>query len=105
LGHLQQVTTEKTQQCEELTQLIHQLEVTLLKQQVAGVQNSSKELKFSFQAKFVSTRSQLQRFFNQVRLMIELHPSRYPTDVARVGLIGTLLSGNALAWFAPFLQN
>ena len=37
--------------------------------------------------------------------MIKLHPSRYPTDVARVGLVGTLLTGTALVWFAPLLER
>jgi hypothetical protein len=37
--------------------------------------------------------------------MIQLHPSRYPTDGACVGLVGTLLSGTALAWFALFLKK
>ena len=34
-----------------------------------------------------------------------MHPSRYPTDVSRVGLVGMLLSGSALAWFAPLLEK
>ena len=34
-----------------------------------------------------------------------MHPSRYPTDVSRVGLVGTLLSGSTLAWFAPLLEE
>ena len=34
-----------------------------------------------------------------------MHPSRYPTDVSRVGLVGTLLSGSALAWFTPLLEK
>ena len=34
-----------------------------------------------------------------------MHPSRYPTDASRVGLVGTLLSGTALAWFAPLLEK
>ena len=33
-----------------------------------------------------------------------MHPSRYPIDVTRVGLVGTLLSGSALAWFAPLQE-
>ena len=37
--------------------------------------------------------------------MIKLHPSRYPTDVSRVGLVGTLLTGTALSWFAPLLER
>ena len=37
--------------------------------------------------------------------MIQMHPSRYPTDASRVGLVGTLLNGSALAWFAPLLEK
>jgi hypothetical protein len=37
--------------------------------------------------------------------VIQLHPSRNPTDAACVGLIGTLLSGIAWAWFATFLEK
>ena len=37
--------------------------------------------------------------------MITLHPSHYPTDVARMGLVGTLLTGTTLAWFAPLLEK
>ena len=67
------------------------------------VQTSLKQPKISLPAKFDSTRSQFRGFLNQVRLVIKLHPSRYPTNVARVGLVGTLLTGTALAWFAPLL--
>ena len=34
-----------------------------------------------------------------------MHLSRYPIDASRVGLVGTLLSGSALAWFAPLLEK
>ena len=34
-----------------------------------------------------------------------MHPSRYPTDASRVGLVGTLLSGTAFAWFTPLLEK
>ena len=34
-----------------------------------------------------------------------MHPSRYPTDASRVGLVGMLLSDSALAWFAPLLEK
>ena len=105
LGELQQASAEKIQQYDELSRRVHQLDATLLQQQAVGVQNSVREPKISLLAKFDSTRSQFRGFLNQVRLVIQLHPSRYPTDVARVGLVGTLLSGTALAWFAPFLEK
>ena len=34
-----------------------------------------------------------------------MHPSRYPTNASRVGLVGTLLSGTTLAWFTPLLEK
>ena len=105
LGDLQQVSAEKVQQYEELSQRVHQLETTLLQRQAAEVQTSSKEPKISLPAKFDGTRSQFRGFLNQVRLVIKLHPSRYPTDVSRVGLVGTLLTGTALSWFAPLLER
>ena len=37
--------------------------------------------------------------------VIQMHPSRYPTDASRVGLVGTLLTGTTLAWFAPLLEK
>ena len=54
---------------------------------------------------FTTTRSQFRGFLNQVRLVIQMHPSRYPTDASRVGLIGMLLSGSTLAWFGPLLEK
>ena len=32
-------------------------------------------------------------------------PNRYPTDFVRVGLVGTMLCGTTLAWFAPLLEK
>jgi len=44
-------------------------------------------------------------FFNQVRLVIQLHPHCYPNYPTHVGLIGTLLLGASLTWFAPLLKR
>ena len=40
-----------------------------------------------------------------MRLVIHMHPNRHPTDTTRVGLVGTLLTGTTLAWFAPLLEK
>ena len=40
-----------------------------------------------------------------MRLVIHMHPNRYPIDTTRVGLVGTLLTGTTLAWFAPLLEK
>ena len=107
LGDLQQVSAEKAQQYEELPQRVHQLEATILtlREQALGAPNSPREPNISLPAKFDGTRPLFRGFLNQVRLVIQLHPTRYSTDAARVGLVGTLLCGTALAWFAPLLEK
>ena len=97
LGDLHQITIEKqqTQQHGELALRVQQLEATIvsLQQQGPSTQGISKEPKIGLPMKFDGTRSQFKGFLNQVRLMIQRHPSRYPTDASRVGLVSTLLSG------------
>jgi hypothetical protein len=55
--------------------------------------------------KFDGTRSKFYGFVQHVNLFLQLHPSRYPDDSMQVAFIGSLLSGNALSWFAPFLEK
>jgi hypothetical protein len=38
-------------------------------------------------------------------LVIRFHLHQYPTNPTQVGLIGILLSGMALAWFAPLMEH
>ena len=107
LGDLQQVSIEKAQQYDELSTRVLQLETTLrsLHQQAPMQQTSPKEPKICLPGKFDGNPSQFRGFLNQVRLVIHMHPNRYPTDAAQVGLVGTLLTGTALAWFAPLLEK
>ncbi|KAK9746598.1 hypothetical protein K7432_018180 [Basidiobolus ranarum] len=37
--------------------------------------------------------------------LVTLLPHHYPSDQSKVGLVGALLSGTALAWFAPLLES
>ena len=114
LGDLQQVTMEKRQHDEELTQRVRQyeervqqLEMALAssQQQAVETQGIFKEPKISLPARFDGTRSQFRGFLNQVRLVIQMHTTRYRTQASRVGLVGTLLCGSALSWFAPLLEQ
>jgi len=36
---------------------------------------------------------------------MQLHPRRYFDDTTRVGFVGTLLTGTAVAWFTPILKT
>mgnify|MGYP000134899051 CR=1 FL=1 len=110
LGDLHQITIEKQQtqqQSGELALRVQQLEATIvsLQQQGPSTQGIAREPKIGLPMKFDGARSQFRGFLNQVRLVIQMHPSRYPTDASRVGLVGTLLSGTTLAWFAPLLEK
>ena len=64
-----------------------------------------KEPRVSLPEKFDGTRSKFRGFVNQIRLIIALQSQRYPTEESRVGLIGTLLTGQALSWFAPLFEK
>ena len=107
LENQQKVAMEKQQQEEAFTRRVQQLESTIviLQQQRVEGQGSIKEPKINLRAKFDGSRAHFQGFLNQVRLVIQMHPTRYPTDASRVGLVGSLLSGIALSWFAPLLET
>ena len=64
-----------------------------------------KEPRVSLPEKFDGTRSNFRGFVNQIRLITFLQPERYPIDESRVGLVGTLLIGQALSWFAPLFKK
>jgi hypothetical protein len=55
-----------------------------------------KEARVSLSEKFDGIRSKFRRFTNQIRLITILQPERYPTEQSRLGLVGTLLTGQAL---------
>ena len=76
-----------------------------LQQKTTEGHRGFKEPKISVPTKFDGTRSQFRGFLNQVRLIIQMHRTNYPTDASRVGLVGSLLSGSAISWFAPLLEK
>ena len=64
-----------------------------------------KEPRVSLPDKFDGTRAKFRGFVNQIRLVTVLQPERYPTEESRVGLVGTLLTGQTLSWFAPLFEK
>ena len=63
------------------------------------------EPKVSLLEKFDGTRSRFQGFINQIFLIIQLQTQHYAHGLRQVGLVGTLLSGLAQAWFAPLVET
>jgi hypothetical protein len=55
--------------------------------------------------KFNGDRRSYRGFMNQVQLVFQVNPSKYSTDGIKIAFVGTLLSGKALAWFSPYLEN
>ena len=81
LGDLHQITIEKQQtqqQHGELALRVQQLEATIVSLQQQGSTSTQGISKM----KFDGTRSQFRGFLNQVCLVIQMHPSRYPTDAS-----------------------
>ena len=64
-----------------------------------------KEPKVIMPKKFDGMRSKFRGFVQQVRLLICLQHDRYPDGASQVGLVGTLLLGTTLSWFAPLLEK
>ncbi|CAG8679283.1 10016_t:CDS:2 [Cetraspora pellucida] len=70
-----------------------------------GIDNQHKEPKVRLPDKFDGSRVNFRGFLNQVRLIIRMQPNRYPNDHLQVGLLGSLLTGLALAWFTLLLKK
>ena len=94
------------QLCQQLQQDNQELRERLTSNEAASSSGKKwSEPKICLPEKFDGTRSKLRGFLNQIRLVIQLHSHRYPTDREQVGLVGSLLSGSALSWFAPLLEK
>jgi hypothetical protein len=55
--------------------------------------------------KFDGTQSKFHGFVQQVNLFLWLHFFRYHDDSIQMAFIGSLLSKNAISWFATFLEK
>jgi hypothetical protein len=74
-------------------------------QNLDGGATKYREPRVSLPEKFDGTRSKFQGFVNQVRLITILQLERYPTEQLRVGLVGILLTKQALSWFSPLFER
>ncbi|KAH9264564.1 hypothetical protein BASA83_011967 [Batrachochytrium salamandrivorans] len=63
------------------------------------------EPKASLPDKFDGTRKNFRGFINQLELVFQLQASRYDTDRKKIAMLGTLLNGNTLSWYNPYLEK
>lgn len=68
-------------------------------------QTYPREPKITLPEKFNGDRKEFRNFINQIQLVFMLNPGRYPNDAAKVGTVGTLLTGKARSWFTPLIEN
>jgi len=66
---------------------------------------SAKAPKISMPDKFDGNRRKFCGFVNQVKLVFQMQPNTYHTDMIKIGFIGSLLSGPALDWFASLMEK
>jgi hypothetical protein len=72
---------------------------------ISTTQPQPKEPWINLFDKFDGTRSNFQRFVNQMCFVIHLHLHQYPIGPVQIGLIGILLLSMALTWFTPLLKH
>lgn len=61
--------------------------------------------KISLPDKYAGDASGYRGFVSSLTLLFELHRHRYPDDLTKIYTVGSLLTGRALAWFAPLLES
>ncbi|KAH6584380.1 hypothetical protein BASA61_007494 [Batrachochytrium salamandrivorans] len=66
---------------------------------------STLEPKARLPDKFDGTRRNFRGFINQLELVFQLQASRYDTDRKKIAMLGTLLTGNALSWYNPYIEK
>lgn len=67
--------------------------------------HAPREPKIALPDKFNGDRKNFRGFMAQVEILFMSNALRYPTDDAKIGLIGSLMTGNALKWITPMLEK
>lgn len=105
MQQLQQNFQTLLQENDMLRNSVNQLKATIPAPSAIPLSTTSVSPRVSLPDKFDGSRLKFRGFINQVRLIIRMQPAMYHNDELRVGLLGSLLSGPALSWFAPLLEN
>ena len=61
--------------------------------------------KDSLPDKFDKMRARFRGLIKHIKLIIRLQPQRYTNNFRQVGPLGTVLLGDAQAWFAPLVET
>jgi len=69
------------------------------------LEHTTKPPKISLSEKFGGKKEHLRGFRNQVELYFRLQEGRFSSDTLKIAFVGTLLTGQALAWYSPFIEQ
>ncbi|OCT57199.1 hypothetical protein XELAEV_18003842mg [Xenopus laevis] len=101
-----------SQEVSTLAQVLHDLQnqVVQIQGHVAQTQQpqvgaTSAAIKMPVPDKFSGDRKMFRGFVNQCKLLFMLQPNKFQDDTLKVGWILTLLSGEALAWASPLIEQ
>jgi hypothetical protein len=72
---------------------------------VAGVVPAFKSVKMAMPEKFNGSRELYRGFMNQLNLVFMVNANAYHNDAIKIAVLGSYLTGPALAWFNPYLEN
>lgn len=67
--------------------------------------SSPSRKKICLPEKFDGERKNFRSFISQIELLFLLHPSTYASDIDKVGLICSLLTGKAALWCTPIIES
>ncbi|OMJ17865.1 Retrotransposon-derived protein PEG10, partial [Smittium culicis] len=102
---LNQLTIELQALREENTRLQVLQEANQGSQVPAHFPAHAPSIRISLPERYNGDRSQFRGFTNQCRLLFFTHPDHYPSETNKVGLIISLLTGNALRWVSPYIEK
>jgi hypothetical protein len=90
------------QENRRLSDMIQQMQAAPSSQSAVTIPNHPK---ITMPDKFDGNPQNLRGFVNQIKLVIEQHPTIYQTQRSRVLLVGSVLTGTALQWFNPQFES
>ncbi|OMJ23595.1 Retrotransposon-derived protein PEG10 [Smittium culicis] len=99
------MTSEEIQQLTAELQRLTAENAGLLALQTNPVPSHAPAPRLALPERYDGDRSQFRGFVNQCRLLFFTHPDLYATTSSKVGLIMSLLTGNALRWASPYIEK
>ncbi|OLY84592.1 Retrotransposon-derived protein PEG10 [Smittium mucronatum] len=90
---------------EEVKSFTEQLRQLTTENELIRTQHPNHAPKIALTGIYNGNKKEYRGFVNQFNLFFFLNPHEYPTDAAKLGPIFSPLTGDALRWASPLLEN